>query len=197
MTSSKRARRGVLAVGLVGLLTGSVVLSSASVDASDTAESHTRSARATLRNADGDRVGSVRLVERRGAVTVVANVEDMGPGFHGFHVHATGVCEAPFTSAGGHFNPDGTTHGDHAGDMPSLLVNDNGEASLAFEADRFDLRDLFDDDGSAILVHAGRDNYANIPDHYHSHEEDVFGPDSATLGAGDAGARVACGVVSR
>jgi superoxide dismutase, Cu-Zn family len=46
-------------------------------------------------------------------------------------------------------------------------------------------------------VHAGRDNFANIPERYHSHEEDVFGPDSDTLATGDAGSRAACGVVQR
>ena len=63
---------------------------------------------------------------------------------------------------------------------------------------------LFDRDGSAVIVHAGRDNYANIPattptgaERYHSHTEDVFGPDSASLATGDAGARFACGVVNR
>jgi Cu-Zn family superoxide dismutase len=196
MFGSKRVRRAVLAIGLVGLLAG-VVVSSTSVDASGDSESHRRSAEATLRNADGDRVGDVHLIQRRGAVAVFADVQGLESGFHGFHVHATGVCEAPFTSAGGHFNPGDTTHGDHAGDLPSLLVMKNGTASLFFETDRFTLSDLFDEDGSAIIVHAGSDNYANIPDRYHSHEEDVFGPDSATLGAGDAGARVACGVVER
>ena len=59
------------------------------------------------------------------------------------------------------------------------------------------MRELFDADGSAIIVHEGRDNLANIPERYHSHTEYVFGPDSATLGTGDAGARLACGVIQR
>jgi hypothetical protein len=77
------------------------------------------------------------------------------------------------------------------------LVNDNGSADLEFTTDRFTVRELFDSDGSAIIVHEGRDNLANIPDRYHSHTEDVFGPDSATLATGDAGSRLACGVVQR
>jgi superoxide dismutase, Cu-Zn family len=55
--------------------------------------------------------------------------------------------------------------------------------------------ELVDADGSALIVHAGRDNYANIPDHYHSHTYDTFGPDQDTLATGDAGERAACGVV--
>jgi len=65
-------------------------------------------------------------------------------------------------------------------------------------------RELFVEDGSAVIIHTGRDNYANIPpttptreERYHSHLEDVFGPDSITLATGDAGSRFACGVVRR
>ncbi len=59
---------------------------------------------------------------------------------------------------------------------------------------------MFDEDGNAVIIHTGRDNYANIPPttptgekRYHSHLEDVFGPDSITLATGDAGSRFACG----
>ena len=123
--------------------------------------------------------------------------DDLPAGFHGFHVHAVGQCVPPFTSAAGHYNPSGASHGDHAGDMPVLLVNEDGSADLEFTTDRFRVRELFDADGSAIIVHEGRDNLANIPERYHSHTEEVFGPDSATLATGDAGARYACGVVQR
>ena len=139
----------------------------------------------------------VVLKERHGKVTVSAAVKRLAPGFHGFHVHSVGECTPPFTSAGGHFNPDGSGHGDHAGDLPSLLVNENGRGELRFLTDRFSISDLFDDDGSALVVHAGRDNYANIPDRYHSHATDTFGPDTDTLATGDAGARAACGIVRR
>jgi superoxide dismutase, Cu-Zn family len=61
--------------------------------------------------------------------------------------------------------------------------------SIRFETDRFSVAALFDADGSAVIVHAGRDNFANILTRYHSHTEDVFGPDSATLATGDAGGR--------
>jgi Cu-Zn family superoxide dismutase len=153
-------------------------------------------AQAKLRDAAGAVVGVVNLSQKDGTVLVRAVVNSLPAGFHGFHVHATGECTPPFTSAGGHFNPTSGTHGDHAGDMPSLLVNADGAGQLQFATDRFSVADLFDADGSAIIVHAARDNFANIPTRYHSHTEDVFGPDSATLATGDAGARSACGVVT-
>ncbi|HEV3377360.1 MAG TPA: superoxide dismutase family protein [Thermoleophilaceae bacterium] len=152
---------------------------------------------AVLRDTSGQRVGVATFRERRGKTEVEAEVWRVAPGFHGFHVHAVGQCVPPFTSAGGHYNPTGAAHGDHAGDLPSLLVNRDGTGELAFETDRFSVDELFDADGSALIVHAGRDNYANIPTRYHSHTENTFGPDSETLATGDAGARAACGVVQR
>lgn len=160
---------------------------------------HPHVARVVLRDAGGDRVGTVSLRQRGGYVHVWANLHHLPPGFHGFHVHTTGVCEpddpaGPFVSAGGHYNPDGVDHGEHAGDLPSLYVNANGWARLGFVTDAFSLRELREADGSAVMVHAGRDNFANIPaDRYSSLEGPV--PDSATLRTGDAGDRHACGVV--
>ena len=112
-------------------------------------------------------------------------------------MHAVGECVPPFTSAAGHFNPGGAGHGDHAGDLPSLLVNEDGTGELGFVTDRFSLAELFDADGSALMVHAGRDNFANIPSRYQSLPAGTFGPDAETLATGDAGGRVACGVVQR
>jgi Cu-Zn family superoxide dismutase len=154
------------------------------------------SARAVLRDAGGAPVGMVHLNQEDGAVVVRAVIHDVPAGFHGFHVHAVGQCTPPFTTAGGHYDPNGSSHGDHAGDMPSLLVNSDGTGQLRFTTDRFSVADLFDADGSAVIVHAGRDNFANIPTRYHSHTEDVFGPDSVTLATGDSGARFACGLVT-
>jgi Cu-Zn family superoxide dismutase len=176
---------------------------------------------ARLKDVDGNRVGVVRFMRDEGVVEVKARVSNVKPAgeFHGFHVHASGECDpnavdpatgavVPFFSAGGHLDlnpdPDDPDHGQHAGDFPVLLVQSDGHAEARFDTDRFRLRHLFDDDGSAVIVHAGRDNYANIPattptgaDRYHSHSEGVFGPDSVTKATGDAGARFACGVVNR
>ncbi len=148
-----------------------------------------------LRNAAGADIGFVKLSKQGGKVIVRGEVSGLTPGFHGFHVHGVGQCVPPFTSAGGHYNPGSAGHGSHAGDMPSLLVLDDGTAEAEFATDNFAIDELFDADGSAIIVHAAADNFANIPTRYQSTTEGVFGPDSATLGTGDAGARAACGVL--
>jgi superoxide dismutase, Cu-Zn family len=150
-----------------------------------------RVAVAQLADPAGEKVGRVWLVERphRGVVGVVAHVRGLEPGFHGFHIHTTGRCDPPaFTTAGGHLNTSGAAHGGHAGDLPSLLVTADGEATLGTVTDRFTLADLHDADGSAVMVHSGPDNFANIPSRY-------GGPDPETLATGDSGSRVACGVV--
>jgi Cu-Zn family superoxide dismutase len=152
--------------------------------------------RVVLLNASGDEVGVATLTQENDKVVVRFVGEGLTEGFHGFHVHATGACVAPaFTSAAGHYNPGGTGHGHHAGDMPPLLVNEDGTAEARFNTDSFTLAELFDSDGSALIVHVGPDNLGNIPTRYHSHTENVMGPDSATLATGDAGARFACGVI--
>lgn len=150
------------------------------------------SADATLYNTAGNQVGKVRLTqERNGNVAIQVHVHDLPPGFHGFHVHAVGECNPPFTSAGGHFDLDAHTHKDHSGDFPVLLVNADGTANAKFNTDRFAVADLFDASGSAIILHAKADNYANIPTRY------VAAPDATTLATGDAGDRIACGVIEK
>ncbi len=155
-------------------------------------------AAARVTNAAGTRLGIVRFASKDGKVLVRARFSGLTPGFHGFHVHAVGICEPPFTSAGGHLNSAaGTNHGAHAGDMPPLLVASDGTASVRFTTDRFTLDQLFDSDGSSVIVHADPDNLAHIPARYHSHAEEVFGPDSQTRATGDAGGRTGCGVIQR
>jgi Cu-Zn family superoxide dismutase len=149
-------------------------------------------ATADLVGPTGDPLGTVRLSEADGRITVTARVEGIEPGFHGFHVHAVGSCVGPdFASAGGHLNPAAVSHPEHAGDMPVLLVNEDGTARASFRTDRFRIADLFGRDGSAIIVHAGPDNYANIPKDRYDPD-----PDATTLNTGDSGGRVACGVVT-
>jgi Cu-Zn family superoxide dismutase len=172
------------------------------------ASAHRALVTATLKDTTGAVVGEVVFLGRHGQVSRVEVDLRAGaaPGlgdFHGFHVHTTGVCTAapsgstnvPFGSAGGHWNPTGTAHGSHSGDLPSVLIRADGQAHLEIDTDRFDVRDLLDADGSAVVLHAGRDNFANIPPTYSSGEPPVPGPNAATLGTGDAGGRYACGVV--
>jgi len=164
--------------------------------------------RATLKDTAGTVVGEVVFKGRHGEVSrVEVNLRaGAAPGlgdFHGFHIHTTGVCDplpsgstsVPFGSAGGHWNPTASGHGSHTGDLPSVLIRANGRAHQEFDTDRFNVRALLDADGSAVVLHAGRDNFANIPSTYSSGEPPVAGPNAATLGTGDAGGRFACGVV--
>ncbi|MEA2185594.1 MAG: superoxide dismutase, Cu-Zn family [Solirubrobacteraceae bacterium] len=94
-------------------------------------------------------------------------------------------------SAGGHLKNEGTSHSDHAGDLMSLYVKSDGTVSARFETDRFGLRTLRDKDGSAVVIHAGADNFGNIPPRYAPN-----GPDQMTRDTGDSGARIACGPIT-
>lgn len=156
----------------------------------------------TMRDTEDAEVGTVQFSDVQGGVQVAAQVEGLEPGFYGLHVHGTGLCEldsaAPddpaetgaFLSAGGHLGASEAEHPDHAGDLPSLYVTDSGQGNLVTLTDRFTLEELQDEDGSAVMIHTGTDNYANIPDRYAPE-----GPDEDTLATGDAGSRLACGVV--
>lgn len=153
-----------------------------------------------LRDVDDRRVGKVRLLEVDAGVRVRAHVRTLSLGFHGFHVHETGLCNpdaaaGPFDSAGGHYAGQGGSHGDHDGDMPSLLSNRGKDARLRFVTDAFTLDELRRGDGSAVMVHVDRDNFANIPNRYRSSLSGKRGPDKETRDTGDAGDRAACGVV--
>ena len=173
--------------------------------ASAAADGSGRSARAVVRDTTGATIGTVTLSSSDGKLFVVGSLGRLTPGFHGFHIHAVGICDpratdaagnvVPFASAGGHLNPGGAVHGHHAGDLPLLLVASDGRATSATETDAVTLAAIFDADGSAIIIHAAPDNYANIPTRYSA--AGVPGPDAATLATGDSGGRVACGIVTR
>ncbi len=175
---------------LSGLVAGTLALGVFQGSLARGVSAEREGAQAVLRNANGDPVGITKFTEEAGKVLVRVVVHDLPPGFHGFHVHAIGQCiPAGFISAGGHFNPAGQTHGHHGGDLPVLYVNGDGSGEARFKTDGFAVADLFDADGSALIVHALPDNYANIPARY------VSAPDATTLATGDAGSRIACGVV--
>lgn len=145
-------------------------------------------ASAQLRNASGEQLGTARLYEAGGELRMAAAVSGIGQGEHGFHLHTTGRCDAPdFQSAGGHLNPMGREHGtqnpdgSHLGDLPNLRANVAGAATItATVSDDVPgaLAAIFDGDGTAVMIHAGPDDYRSDP-------------------AGDAGSRVACGVLIR
>lgn len=153
---------------------------------------------ATVRDAGNNVVARVFFNETSsGKVLVSARADGLTPGFHGFHVHTTGACVPPFTTAGPHYDPAGHSHGEHAGDLPVLLVQADGTAHATEETGRFRIAELFDADRSAIIIHVAADNYANIPSRYTSSTTGLPGPDEATLATGDSGGRFACGVIVR
>lgn len=146
-----------------------------------------QSASAPLKNADGKEVGSANLTQTPHGVLINVSVKGLPPGEHAFHVHAVGKCEPPFTSAGGHFNPASKKHGmmapegQHAGDMPNLHIPQSGDLTVEVLNTNITLEkgkpnSVYDADGSAVIIHAGKDDYKTDP-------------------TGDAGGRIACGVI--
>jgi Cu-Zn family superoxide dismutase len=146
-----------------------------------------QTAKATLKSADGKDVGSAELKQTAGGVLIAITLKGIAPGQHAVHIHEVGKCEPPFTSAKGHFNPDKHKHGlmadngGHAGDMPNLHVPASGELSVEILNKAVTLKkgaanSVFDDDGSALVIHAKADDYKSDP-------------------AGEAGDRIACGVI--
>lgn len=146
-----------------------------------------QSASAPLKNADGKEIGSANLTQTPHGVLINVSVKGLPPGEHAFHVHAVGKCEPPFTSAGGHFNPASKKHGmmapegQHAGDMPNLHIPQSGDLTVEVLNTNITLEkgkpnSVYDADGSAVIIHAGKDDYKSDP-------------------TGDAGGRIACGVI--
>jgi len=146
-----------------------------------------QSAKATLKTADGKDAGSATLTQTPSGVLIALSVKNLPAGEHAFHVHAVGKCEPPFTSAGGHFNPDNKKHGlmvmegHHAGDMPNLHVPANGELQVqmlntSVTLEKGKPNSLFGPNGTALVIHAVKDDYQTDP-------------------TGEAGARMICGVL--
>lgn len=143
-----------------------------------------------LQGADGKAAGTATFVSNGDSVIVTVSAHGLQPGFHGLHVHSVAKCEGDFTSAGGHFQAEGHTGHPQSGDLSSLLVRQDGTADLTVTTDAFTIKDLENKgEGTALVVHSGADNFGNIPTRY------APAPDQATLDTGDAGSRVACGVL--
>jgi superoxide dismutase, Cu-Zn family len=146
-----------------------------------------QNANAVLKSADGKDVGSAELTQAPAGVLIKLSVKGLPAGEHAFHVHGVGKCELPFTTAGGHFNPGGKKHGimaaegHHAGDMPNLNIPTSGEivievVNAAITLEKGKPNSVFGTDGTALIIHAGKDDYKTDP-------------------TGDAGGRIACGII--
>lgn len=200
MSSVRSPRRLLFSLALVPAVAVAAVAGYAR------AGQHPGTVTATLRNAHNQEVGRFTLEPSGNGSRITVNVAGLKPGFHGFHFHAVGKCDPnavdpktgrrmPFASAGGHHNPARTDHGDHDGDLPSLLASHGGRASAQFVTDRVTAEELLAGDGTAVMVHSDRDNFARIPHRYTSGGRP--GPDAETRKTGDAGSRVACGVLEK
>ena len=144
-------------------------------------------ASAVLKDATGKEVGTATFTATPSGALLDLNLTAVPPGVHALHIHAVGKCEPPdFKSAGPHFNPDQTKHGimspegPHAGDLPNIHVPADGKLEVEFLDAVVTLSQesaLLDADGSSIVIHAGADDYQTDP-------------------AGNAGDRIACGVIT-
>ena len=165
------------------------------------------SARADMVDANGKEAGRAVFEQTEHGVLISVDLKGLSPGWHAIHIHETAACDPPFASAGGHFNPSGERHGYrtqglHAGDLPNLFVGPDGTAKAEMINDRVALQtnrptdvnilnralgavrdaagieayNLLSGRGTALIVHARADDYRSEP-------------------AGEAGDRVACGVI--
>jgi len=144
---------------------------------------------ATVNDRDGNAIAEVRLRETPNGVHLSAEFAAAPAGAHGFHIHETGACTGEFSSAGGHFNPDGRSHGflvaagPHLGDMPNVHIPESGALEVEYFLPEISMTaegvtTLFDSDGAAIVLHQGTDDYRSQP-------------------SGAAGPRLGCGVIER
>lgn len=147
-------------------------------------------AHADFMNGKGENVGTAMLTQVADGVRIEFKLSQLPAGTHALHIHTTGRCDAPnFMSAGGHFNPAMRQHGKdnpmgaHAGDLPNFVVDASGNGAGTVTASGVTLtgegnNSLFHTGGTALMVHAGADDYKTDP-------------------TGNAGARLACGVIQK
>ncbi|WP_374764676.1 superoxide dismutase family protein [Yunchengibacter salinarum] len=175
-------KTGMAALGALAVSALSLGLAPEGATAHD---QHT--ANAMMHDQDGREIGKVVLTETDQGVHIKASLTNIPAGAHGFHLHETGSCEDGFKAAGGHYNPEGNSHGfyhgdgRHAGDLPNIHAEGDEIANAEMFTDLVSLNpdadnSLMDSDGSAVIVHQYPDSYGE---------------------QAGAGGRIACGVVTR
>ena len=199
MTMRSTIGRGIVVVAVFASLTGPAALVASAQDATPVVSAQDATPVAAgvaldvpLIDASGAAVGLATFSEGSDGVTLTLLVEGLSPGEHGWHLHEMGVCEPvggaePFADAGGHWNPTAMAHGGpadaehHAGDFGNFTADENGLAETEVTTTDFTLGEgptsVFDEDGTAFIVHEGMDDLTTQP-------------------SGDSGSRFACGVVA-
>lgn len=174
-------------------------------------EAQDAGARAVLRDANGNQVGTIHFRPAGEGTWVSVQAHADSGGIRGMHIHANDVpdngegCIADptqpasthFASVDGHYvSEPGTGHGHHAGDMPALFFTESGDAAMQFLTDRFMVHDIIQ---RAVIVHVGADNYGNIPvgDKPEEYTPNDPAATDLTTRTGNAGARYACGVIEQ
>ena len=179
MTRTLRAAT-LLALGLGAVTAVGTAIATAGAQSMPTAT-------AAIQDPSGKALGTVTLTQYPHAVLVKGELSGLAPGPHGLHIHQNGACTPDFAAAGGHFNPAGAQHGldaepHHTGDLANIVADAQGNARFEQITHHVTLGEgansLFKDGGTAIVVHAGPDDYTSEP-------------------AGASGDRVGCGVIRK
>ncbi|MFS0646638.1 superoxide dismutase family protein [Siminovitchia sp. 179-K 8D1 HS] len=142
-----------------------------------------------VKNIDGDSLGKITFEEKADGIYLKGDLKGLPPGELGMHIHDRGKCEPPdFLSAGNHFNPDKKDHGllnakgPHAGDLPNVTVDEDGKAKVKVTAKDITFKEsktsLYTRQGTSLVIHESADDGMSQP-------------------AGDSGARIACGEITK